>query len=188
VIEIRTAGPADLGAVGRILGQAFIDDPVLRWMQPDPRHRALLFRSLARYAHGLSGSSDVAEEDGAIVGAGLWDPPGYRQTKWNAIRSLPSLIRALGPRVNYGNDLEKTFHRHRPEGEFWYLAQLGAAPQGRGIGTMMVRHRIERIDGPVYLESSNEKNIPFYENLDFKVIREIQLPRGGPTCWGMYRI
>ncbi|MCU1658953.1 MAG: hypothetical protein JWO57_3609 [Pseudonocardiales bacterium] len=159
----------------------------MSWMQPDVRRRELLFRTLARYAHGLDGCADVAEDDGGVVGASLWDAPGYRQTRWQALRSLPALIRALGTRLQYGNDLEKTFHESRPPGPFWYLAQVGAVPQGRGIGAALVRDRIDRIDGPAYLESSNEKNIPFYERFGFTVTGEIRLPRHGPTCWTMYR-
>ena len=77
--------------------------------------------------------------------------------------------------------------RNRPPGPFWYLAALGAAQQGRGVGTTLLEHRLDRIEGPAYLESSNERNLPLYERFGFRVTGEIHLPEGGPTLWKMYR-
>ena len=37
-----------------------------------------------------------------------------------------------------------------------------------------------------YLESSKERNVPFYERFGFKVIDEIRLLRG-PKMWAMWR-
>lgn len=187
MINVRSATRADLLSVARVLGQAFVDDPVIAWMQPDARRRELLFRALARHEHYAPGSSDIAEDGDVVVGASLWDPPAFRQSNWHALRSLPLLARALGSRLNYGSALQRLFRERRPAEPHWYLAELGAAPQGRGSGSALLEHRLGKIDSPAYLESTNERNVPLYERFGFRVIGEIHLPHDGPTCWLMRR-
>lgn len=170
-----------------MLGQAFADDPVVRWMLPAGRRVDTLFRTLARYQHGLDGGTDLAVRDGRIVGAALWDRPGYRQPLRLNLAAVPAFVRTLRTRTHYGSALESSFHRHRPPGEFWYLASIGAAVRGRGVGSALLQHRLREIDGPAYLESSNEANIGLYERFGFRVTGELRLPFGGPLCWPMYR-
>jgi ribosomal protein S18 acetylase RimI-like enzyme len=69
-----------------------------------------------------------------------------------------------------------SFHPHEPH---WYLPWLGVDPalQGRGLGSLMLKHTLRRVDEtglPAYLESSNPKNIPLYERLGFEVLGVIQ--------------
>jgi ribosomal protein S18 acetylase RimI-like enzyme len=187
VVDVRIATLQDRDVVGRVLGEAFINDPVLRWMMPDGKRSELLFRTLARHQHGPLGSSDIAETAGRPVGASLWDPPGHHQSPWQAIASAVPFTRALRTRTHYGSVLESTFHKHRPPGTFWYLALIGAIDPGNGIGSALLEHRLARIEGPAYLESSNEANVPLYERFGFVVTGEIHLPFHGPTCWKMYR-
>lgn len=184
---MRTAGEADRRTVARVLGTAFRDDPVIRWMMPDARRVEALFAALARYQHGQHGGTEIAEQDGVAVGAALWDAPGYRQPLQRYLASGAAFARALRRRTHYGNALESVFHRRRPPGTFWYLAAVGAAPTGAGTGSALLGHRLARIDGPAYLESSNEANIALYERFGFRVTGEIRLPYGGPPCWPMYR-
>lgn len=106
---------------------------------------------------------------------------------WQTIASGPPYLRAMRTRTHYGAALDAAFHTNRPAGTFWYLATIGAVEQGGGIGSALLKNRLDRIDGPAYLESSNEVNVPLYERFGFTVIGEIHLPYHGPTCWKMYR-
>ena len=53
-----------------------------------------------------------------------------------------------------------------------------------------MRSRLARCDAarlPAYLESSKERNVPFYERHGFRVTGELTIPGGGPTLWLMWR-
>ena len=77
-------------------------------------------------------------------------------------------------------------HRARPHEEYWYLAGVGAVRRGEGIGTAMLRHRLEQVSGPAYLESSKRENIALYERFGFELATALQLP-DGPELWPMRR-
>ena len=77
-------------------------------------------------------------------------------------------------------------HRSRPHEEFWYLAGVGAVRRGEGIGTALLRHRLDQVRGPAYLESSKRENIALYERFGFELRETISLP-DGPDLWPMWR-
>ncbi|MBN9618554.1 MAG: GNAT family N-acetyltransferase [Actinobacteria bacterium] len=187
MVTVRTAGPSDRREVARALAVAFRDDPVIRWMMPDAKRLELLFATMARHQHGQSGGADLAERDGLVVGAALWDAPGYRQPVHRFLAAGPGFTRALRLRTHYGSALETVFHRHRPPGQFWYLAVIGAVHSGQGVGSALLEHRLAAVEGPAYLESSNEANIPLYQRFGFRLTGEFRLPFDGPPCWPMYR-
>jgi ribosomal protein S18 acetylase RimI-like enzyme len=108
------------------------------------------------------------------------------------MRLLPPLVRFLGLRTSTvlgGLNRMERLHPHQPPR--WYLFILGVerAAQGRGLGSALLGHRLERMDTsalPVYLESSNERNIAFYARHGFEVTGEVTIPQG-PTIWPMWR-
>lgn len=75
-----------------------------------------------------------------------------------------------------------------------YLWIVGTSPsaQGKGVGSRVMRRMLKELDKhemPAYLETSAEKNIPFYERLGFKVVRRLDLPdEDCPPMWAMWRI
>ena len=69
---------------------------------------------------------------------------------------------------------------HHPQGEHWYLPLIGVQPiyQGHGLGSVLMRPILQRCDEkrlPAYLESTNPRNIPFYERLGFRRTGHIQI-------------
>jgi GNAT superfamily N-acetyltransferase len=85
--------------------------------------------------------------------------------------------------------LIESMHPHVPH---WYLATLGTDPemQGKGVGSALMRPVLEHCDAvglPAYLESSKERNVPFYARHGFEVVKEVPLPGGGPKIWTMWR-
>jgi hypothetical protein len=186
VIEVRTAtGRADLAEVVRVMAVAFDDDPVTRWLLPSGS-LTRLFAAHARWSHYAPGCTDLALLDGEPVGAAFWDPPGFRVPVLKQIGALPAYLRSLGRNIGRGAALESAMHRARPPHELWYLAGVGAIRRGEGIGSALIRHRLDQVTGPAYLESSKQENIPLYERFGFELRDPLQL-EGGPELWPMLR-
>ena len=79
-----------------------------------------------------------------------------------------------------------------PTERHWYLAAIGTRPrfQGTGSGPRVLQPVLDRCDAaglPAYLESSNVRNVPFYERHGFVAMGIIQVPDGGPALTPMWR-
>jgi GNAT superfamily N-acetyltransferase len=71
------------------------------------------------------------------------------------------------------------------------LAVLGTEPdgQGKGKGSAVLAPVLAQCDRDgegAYLESSKERNVPFYERHGFRVTEELTV-KDGPTLWLMWR-
>ena len=60
MVAVRVAATTDLDVVERVLTQAFIDDPVMVWLQPDRRRHRLLHRVLVENVHGARSTFDLS--------------------------------------------------------------------------------------------------------------------------------
>ena len=74
----------------------------------------------------------------------------------------------------------------------FYLFMLGTEPasQGRGLGSTLLEPMLELCDEQsmaVHLESSNPRNVPFYQRHGFEVTAEIELGGDGPLVQPMRR-
>ncbi|MCG5432509.1 GNAT family N-acetyltransferase [Mycobacterium sp. MYCO198283] len=196
-IAVRPAARADLRALSQVLGRAFFDDPVMRWMMPDDRARAArlprVFATMTRHHYLGNGGVEVASGPAGIGAAALWDPPNkWQQTDWQGLRMLPTFLFAMRSRVRRGQLLTETTKKVHPEEPHWYLGVIGSDPtvRGGGYGQALMRSRLDRCDAegaPAYLESSKPDNVPYYERFGFTVTREIALPEDGPLLWAMWR-
>lgn len=190
---VRAATRADIAALSAVLGRAFADDPVWQWMFPrHPERMARLFGLLLGQSRLPNGASEVAADGAAVLAGALWDPPGRKRVPLTTqVRQFPALMRALGARtvpVLRGLGEIDRLHPHRPH---WYLGVLGTDPpaQGRGLGSALLASRLARCDReriPAYLESSKDRNLPYYERFGFRITGELRL-RDGPPVWPMWR-
>jgi GNAT superfamily N-acetyltransferase len=193
-VEVRVATADELPAVARTLARAFDDDPVTRHLIPPGtrrRHeRVAAFMALGTKASIADGTVWTTPE---LRGAAVWRPPGrWRVPAREALRDTPAAVRALGRRLLVGLATLRTIESRHPTEPHWYLEILGTEPgeQGRGVGGALVAPVLDRCDEegvPAYLESSKERNVPYYERFGFRVTGEIDLPRGGPRIWPMWR-
>ena len=195
-IEVRAARRSDVVALSRVLGRAFHDDPVMRWLLPDEARRTsalpAFFAAVARHHFLASSSSEVAVSADGVGAAALWDPPGrWQQTSREQVAMLPGVLRAFRGRLGAARALAEQMKAVHPEEPHWYLAIIGSDPsvRGGGFGGALMRSRLQRCDAegaPAYLESSNPDNVPYYNRFGFEVTGQIVAP-DGPTLWPMWR-
>jgi len=195
-MTIRPFARADLSATVATLARAFDQDPVMMWIFPDERMRRRRLPSFfASSLRGIprAGGAEVAVLGGRVLGAAVWLAPGaWRPPLWRQVVALPGVALRLGSRLPAASTTYGALLRVHPERPHWYLSGIGTDPpmQGTGVGSNLLRSRLVRCDAdrlPAYLESSNERNVPFYERHGFKVIGELSIPGGGPTLWLMWR-
>ena len=189
---IRKAQPGDIEVLSTTLARAFDDDPMTIWLFPDDgaRRRKLppFFRSLLRAALPFG---EVYMTDDARCAA-IWNPPGTFPMGWSSdMRVGLTATRLVGLRMTARARGLLYFATHHPKERHWYLQMLGTEPewQSRGMGSAILVPVINRcdLDGErIYLESSKERNIPFYERHGFAVDRKIHVQRG-PVVWAMWR-
>lgn len=168
---------------------SFIADPVMRWMWPEAHDFITHFPALVEGFGGGAFANDVADVSEDFSGGALWLPPGV-------LPDGPALERLINETVKEParseilSVLEQMDESH-PKAEHWHLAFIGvdAAHQGNGVGAALMRHRLAVIDDHkvhAYLESSNPRNLPFYQRHGFEIIREIQVG-GSPPVIPMLR-
>jgi ribosomal protein S18 acetylase RimI-like enzyme len=179
------------------LSLAFHDDPLMCWLFEDGARRA---ESLPRWWRWLvenrHANAEIltAEDD---VSVALWhapDPasPGADGAAPGANGFVDMLGDLIGTRAARRKlEALAVVPAAHPKTRHWYLAAVGTRPafQGRGIGVRVVTPILERCvrSGlPAYLESTNPRNISFYERLGFERVGAIEVP-GGPTLTGMWR-
>jgi len=194
--QVRRAGVEDVTSIVEMLARAFDDDPVPRFLFPGPRRRRrglhAFFRLQLRHTYLDAGEVWTTPD---TAGAAVWAKPDTPRPGWaDLLRLVPVLpyLTGLGRRLPDAARLLGAVDRARPRQAHWYLATLGTEPerQGKGIGSSLLQWTLAHVDReglPAYLESSKERNVPFYARHGFEVTGQIHTPNGGPTLWLMWR-
>lgn len=169
------AGQAD--AAFATITLAFGADPAARWSWPRAddylRNMPLASRAFGGKAFDLGTAHEIA----GFAGVALWLPPGTSSDE-EALTSLFERTTSAATRKDSAKVFEQMagFHPREPH---WFLPMIGVDParQGQGLGDQLMAHSLARVDAerlPAYLESSNPRNIPFYERHGFEALGKIQ--------------
>ncbi|MET0567325.1 MAG: GNAT family N-acetyltransferase [Acidimicrobiia bacterium] len=184
-----------------LLSRSFETTPDYSHLFPDPYTRRDALRGFMRAPVRDSQAEDncwVATDGTAMLGVAAWQAPGrYPWSLGRNLRALPMLLSVLRYAPGSFRDLLKfgsTIDAHFPtEKRPWYLQVIGVSPeaQGLGVGTRLLEPVIGMADGDrvsCYLETSNEKAVPFYLRAGFEIDRQgVELMPGGPAYWLMTR-
>ncbi len=191
---MRAATPDDVPTVRTLMGHAFADDPLMRWLFPAPRFPDTAARAEAaaayvglhveRYLTALR-RGRVIERDGVVTGAALWRWPDEDLADPGHLPTASGLLTALVgaehlATVAAGFAAERAV---RPAGRYVYLHYLAvdAGHRGHGDGGRLVDEGLARAtadDVPVLVETTNPSNVPFYERHGFRLAAQVPLGDG----------
>lgn len=190
---IRDGVPDDLDTLVDTLRDSFAEDPIFNWVFPDAALYPYFFRLVVSELYLPRGMIHL---DDAGRAAALWLPPEERYQlppRLSLIYFGFRLLRHGGPRcLRRLRTQGALYSKHLPREPHYYLQFLGCRHdhQGHGIGTALLQEGLlvcDERDMPVYLESSNERNLPLYERHGFEVRATAQVSKKGPTVWFMWR-
>jgi GNAT superfamily N-acetyltransferase len=187
---IETVAPAAVPGCLRTLTRAFAQDPVARWIFPDPQDYAEWFPRLARaFAETACAGGTLRQARGGAATA-VWLAPGSEPDD-EALGSVFGAGVAGSRRAGVLDLFEQMAHVH-PAEPCWYLPLLGVSPelQGRGLGSTLLSAAAATCDVqglPAWVEATSPANVALYRRHGFEPVRLIQVP-GGPTVTPMRRV
>lgn len=156
---------------------AFCSDPANRWCWPGTAEYLAAFPEFVRALGGNAFAAECAFEIAGGAGAALWLPPGVEPEEAELIAIIQRSVHASRQSELY--ELIRQMGQYHPQTPHWYLPFVGVEPmqQCRGLGARLLGPILERCNDerlPAYLESTNPRNVPFYESLGFRGIGMIQ--------------
>ena len=193
-MEVRPLESENYGEAARIITEALLDEPGWRAVGPDSRKRrgkVLLgyHRAVVEVTHRHGGPIYGAFRDDRLAGvavtfaAGRYPPPAY-----TFVRYVPSFLRAGPATIVRGLRASAVQDKGHPPEEHQFVWQLAVDPdhQRSGVGRALLGRVFEDAEAPVFLDTANPDNVPYYASQGFEEIGRAALPRGA-TMWFMHR-
>lgn len=182
----------DPATVAATLTAAFLADPLMGWVFEDaaarPAHLAHWWAWMLDHLPGHATVHATTDDRSAALWYG--PDPVDDDAQRDFVGMLAGLLGAEAATAKLrGLSVIPASHPH--DRRHWYLAAVGTRPeaQGTGSGGRVLAPVLARADAEgvaCYLESSNPRNLTFYERLGFVVTGTIQVP-GGPALTPMWR-
>jgi len=192
-MEARKIARGDVKVLAAVLARAFHDDPISEFIFPSENSRPrALERFFAVELGALYFRFGETWTTNDLAGAAIWAPPGDRRPRLRDLLPMVKLARFVAAHPARTARVIASLEKVHPGEPHYYLATLGTDPpkQGRGVGSALLKPVLDACDRQgiaAYLESSKERNVPFYRRHGFEVIQEFKLPLGGPSVWLMWR-
>lgn len=163
-----------------ILQQSFRDNKSVNFVVKQDEKRVARIRKLMEYSYFQGerfGKIYLSEDQKACAIVLI---PSKKKTSLKGILwDLKLVVQCIGIR-NVSNVLkrESEIKKHQPDVPFLHLWYIGVTPacQGQGHGTLLMQQILQdarKMSLPVYLETSMERNFPFYEKLGFEPISSL---------------
>jgi ribosomal protein S18 acetylase RimI-like enzyme len=174
------AQKSDKEKVKQILIASFNDNPAINFIVKKGSRRDKRLENLMDYAFDVCLSfGEVFLSDDKTACALILFPEQRKGIK-SLLLDLRLVFNCMGlPKAIKVAKREKYRKNVRPS-SIYYLWFIGVDPkyQGQGIGTKLMHELIDgsrEIDLPLYLETTVEKNVGWYEQLGLSVFHEAQL-------------
>lgn len=171
----------------------FLDDPLYAWLYPEPTDRHDALRStfgLMLEGGRRNGRVTVSDDRSALA---IWTAPGCELLDEPAMQSFLSALRTrLGDRAADALEGMAACAALAPPAPHATVHSIVVHPDSRGcgVGNGLLESVLQSCDNSgwtVALDSSNPRNLHFYQRAGFRIAGEVQLPGGGPPMWAMHR-
>ena len=182
---------SDLVAIREVLGPAYTDDPLSEWIFRDAATRTeacAAWYGLFVEAYAVTGQVTWLADERAVC---LWRAPDDLPLRWPSVPTPGGLLTALVGAAHAATvgDALHPVETVQPREPHVYVNFLAVASPGRGAGERAITPalRAARDAGVgVSLESTNPRNLGFYERLGFT--RRASLRLGdGPELVSLWR-
>jgi GNAT superfamily N-acetyltransferase len=178
------AAAADVDGLAAVCARAFADDPMVRWRRPQSTYEA----SCAHYRSALTEYVDAGV---------LWRIQGSAAAAWVSPHDADRLQRVRARnRAAAGSGAPdaaaalrwRWLDSHLPAEPIWFLELIAVAPESQraGLGGSLLAEGLTRAGAAgmgMFLETSRQQNVPFYESHGFRVVAEGNAPPDGPRVW-----
>jgi GNAT superfamily N-acetyltransferase len=194
-IDVRPAAAAEVPSVAAAWADAFVDDPVFRFLCPGRLRRQARLRTMfeAELELYVLPNGGTVWTTPAYEGAVAELPPGGAEMPKSASgREALRWIRAYRTRLRRALKVQREMERRHISEPHIYVRTVGVrtGSQGQGLGSKLMQPMLERADSaglPAYIEASSERSAALYERLGFLHLGAFDLPGGGPPVWPMRR-
>jgi ribosomal protein S18 acetylase RimI-like enzyme len=197
VPEVRPLEREEERAAADVLADAFIDDPGWRAVGPNGRGRRRkmlqrFFRAHMSVARRWGGPTYGAFAGDGPVGALIAFAEGrYPPPPQSMLLEAPGMLAAGPPTTIRALRGQAALEAGHPDEPHAFVSMLGVGPESQrsGAGRALLGHVLADADArevPVYLDTANPDNLPYYASFGFEPTGEGTLPRGA-TIWYLLR-
>jgi ribosomal protein S18 acetylase RimI-like enzyme len=191
--SVRRVGAADRQAVLDVLTKAFMNDPIVCWLFPEVGRRGRLQAHYYRFL--LAHPTAEAYLAGRREGTSIWLTLAAGQTPHGEHPGAPEAGQGAAFGENGARLLalgQALAPRHPDREPHLYLPCMGVigGRQGAGLGSAMLRHRLERADADglaAYLEASSPRSRALYRRHGFEDLGGPVRVADSPFLWPMWR-
>lgn len=179
---MRKSSSSDKPAILDILTKSFDDNKSVNYVVKQDQHRIERIRKLMEYSFNMCEAfGEVWISDDQQACALILFPDRKRSSLRTVLWDLKLAHSVIGlGRVGGVLKREALIKANHPKEPFAYLWFVGVNPQsqGKGIGSAFMHEVISECESkrrPIYLETSMERNLPFYKKFGFEVFHTLQL-------------
>ena len=184
---------------GKILSEAFYDDPISVYLIPDVSER----KAKLKYVYEYVIRYDILYGEVYATSPNLEGIAGWLHSE-NAYKTIKRQIKSGGPKVisklgmefykksKHVEEFTNLIHKKNAPLKHWNLDQLGVDPnfQGKGHAGVLLKAMFTRSDQegiPIYLETHKDINVAIYQHYGFKILKDATIPDTDIHLWAMLK-
>jgi GNAT superfamily N-acetyltransferase len=169
---------------------AFLDDPLYRWLYPNETTRPRALRDNLSLTLALVRERGHVEVTAHADAVALWTDPGVELLE-DPTPFLDLLEHWAPDHLGAAlTGMTACSAYHKASDAVLHVLAVHPERQGRGIAGSVLSPWLSELDGQrtsAYLESSNVRNLTFYERARFQLLGHVAIANDGPTIHPMRR-